>query len=183
MCRLQGFFTQYRGQSRTDERSQFLAPVVVTQAPPGSFGGSGPGLPQSIGELMRSIINSSAAEALPDCDVLASDARKQQLKDLFWSRLEWRLECAVCGKFSLAVLTDPVLRVWVGRQQDTLAAHLQRFLSERSCSCGQLLTGLRPSRTALPEFLVLELDRRVMNGTEGTDAVGTVPAPLYQKSH
>jgi hypothetical protein len=59
------------------------------------------------------------------------------------------------------VLSDPVMRLGVGSRRDSLAVHLRQFLSERSCSCGRLLAGLSPSKAQLPEFLILDLDRRV----------------------
>jgi hypothetical protein len=85
---------------------------------------------------------------------------KQSLADLFWPRLEWRLNCPCCGKFSSAVLSEPVVRVWAGRAAAPLAAHLQRFLSERSCPCGHVMSGLSPTRVQLPEYLMVEVDRR-----------------------
>jgi hypothetical protein len=148
-CRLRAFFAQYQEDG---DKILPLAPLLVTQAPATCFTRSHPptvspaasivDTPHTVGELVQMFLKTvqSGAQCFVDSPF------KQSLTDLFWPRLEWRLDCPCCGKFSSAVLSEPVVRVWAGRAAAPLAAHLQRFLSERSCPCGHVMSGLRPTR-------------------------------------
>ncbi len=149
-CRLRAFFTQYRVDG--DDKILPLAPLLVTQAPATCFIRSHPtvsqaaatlvDLPHTVGDLVQMFLKTvqSGAQCFVDSPF------KQSLTDLFWPRLEWRLNCPSCGKFSSAALSEPVVRVWAARAAAPLAAHLHRFLTERSCPCGHVMSGLRPTR-------------------------------------
>ncbi len=162
-CRLRAFFAQYR---ENDEKMRPLAPLLVTQAPAACFSQSHPkaslaaativDLPHTVGDLVQMFLKTVQSGAQCFVDDFPYMCPKQSLTDLFWPRLEWRLDCPSCGKFSSAVLSEPVVRVWAGRAAAPLAAHLQRFLTERSCPCGHVMRGLRPTR------------QRCATGTVGT---------------
>lgn len=131
----------------------------MTQAPPGCFGYGEQQQPFSVSDVARALMKSSLSSG---CELDGGLSRRDQLTDLFWTRLEWRQECASCGKFSTAALSDPVVRLPVGQSRDRLSGHLDRFLREQACPCGHLVTGLQPSRARMPKWLMLDLDRRAV---------------------